>query len=266
MLAWPSRAALAQAAGEAASGEGLDLVARECLATVLRDFASRWPETGPRVLLTHAMIDGSVTSTGQPLVGCDMNISLSELALANADAIVAGHIHRPQEWCIGETPVLYTGSPYRTAFGELEEKSLIKIVFHERIPTVTRIPLPAQGMLLLENRWLPDVGWEETHEQSPCGCEVRWRYRVDADHRAAARDSALAMKSLLETRGADRVVIEEQVIANARARVSEISSAHTLAQKLDALWSCKGSTPDHVRRAELIRKADQLDQEVRNAL
>ena len=114
-LAWPRKAQLLAATGDTGR-ESSEQSAREALQHVLRGFGQTLAaHDGPRILLSHAMVRGSRTSTGQPLTGCDMEIGLEDLALVGADLYALGHIHLPQDWTINDAPVIYPGSPRRTA-------------------------------------------------------------------------------------------------------------------------------------------------------
>src|SRR3972149_2271674 len=66
-----------EALARPAGGEETGAIASELLRDVLRGLGERLAaHDGPRVLLAHAMVDGSRTSAGQPLVGLELSISL----------------------------------------------------------------------------------------------------------------------------------------------------------------------------------------------
>jgi hypothetical protein len=79
-----------------------------------------------------------------------------------------------------------------------------------------------------------------------------------ADKRDAARASAAALAEVLRKGGAVNVKIEEEVIAETRARAPEIARASTLTEKLEALWSAKQFDPG-ARREALLGKASDLE-------
>jgi DNA repair exonuclease SbcCD nuclease subunit len=123
VLGWPQRAHVAALAGDA-SKEGVEQVAADALRAVLRglgDFLEQQTDC-PAILLAHAMVRGSRVSTGQPLVGCDFELGLEDLALARASFYALGHVHMENVFDIAGAPAAYPGSPRRTAFGELEDK------------------------------------------------------------------------------------------------------------------------------------------------
>lgn len=268
-LAWPSRSMLLAKLGRGASSEAVELAAGDALRDVLRGLGTELAaHDGPKVLLTHAMINGSRTSLGQPLVGCEMTVGLDDLALSGADFVVASHIHCPQEWEHGDTQILYCGSPYRTAFGETEPKSIVELTLGEGTALWDRIETPATQMLLLEGAWDSALGAMTMDPQlfastlTVRGAEVRFRYEVEHDHREASKRAAQDLRDKMLADGAVSVKLDEQVIALTRARAPEITTARTLSEKVQTLWSVHNDTPDAERRERLLAKLAQLESEV----
>jgi DNA repair exonuclease SbcCD nuclease subunit len=274
VLAWPSSASLAATLGKATTREESDAFAREMLQDVLRGLGAELAEhDGPTILLTHAMIDGSVTSLGQPLIGQAMNVGLEDLALANADIVIAGHIHKPQEWPWRhdgiEKQVLYTGSPFRTAYGEIEEKSITRVTWNEHSVWYDRIPTPATPMQLFEARWEsnviggpPNLSFPADHYPDAArvrGADCRLKYRFPSDARDAAVRAAESVREQMLANGALHVKLDDEVIANTRARAPEVATAETTREKLEVLWRVRGTTPDDDRKGRLFTKLDRLE-------
>jgi exonuclease SbcD len=266
-VAWPSRAMLASSLPES-SPEKVDSAGRDALRAVLRGLGQELAShDGPSILVGHFMIDGSVTSVGQPLIGAELNVGLADLALACADVTIAAHIHKPQEFMFDGRPTIYTGSPYRTSYGETEEKSITLLEFGERgLERWSRLPTPATGMELFEAEWKQDGSghaWLEiTSKDRPSSQRVknadcRVRYRVPRDARDAARRAADALRDRMLADGAASVKLEEELVVTQRARAPEISTARTLEDKLDVLWDKRAL--DHERRARLREKLRTLD-------
>lgn len=256
-LAWPQKAGLL---ASAASAEGAAQDAAQALRNVLLGLGAELQRTAdaPRVLLAHAMVRGSVTSTGQPLVGCDLELGLEDLALARAHLYALGHIHKGQAWDIAGAPAVYPGSPRRTTFGESEAKGYQLATFDgAMLASLEFVEAPATPMVDVTTDWTafgftgvrPDVS----------GAEVRLRYAVDSDRRDAARDGAAALEAELLAGGAASVKIEEIVRATTRARAPEVAAAPTLVEKLDALWRAKGVTLDPIRRDAVLAKLSSVE-------
>ena len=73
----------------------------------------------PHILVGHWNTTGSLISETQTLTGVDIEISRDQMALTNADLVALGHIHKPQKL---EPNIFYSGSIYRTNWGETEDK------------------------------------------------------------------------------------------------------------------------------------------------
>jgi exonuclease SbcD len=261
-LAWPQTAQLKAIAP--------DLDASEALRAVLRGFNIEQSER-PRILLAHAMVCGSKTSHGQPLVGHDLEIGLADLALAGASFVALGHIHMPQDWPLEAGPVVYPGSPRRTAFGEVEEKGYVIVDLWPGQLGWQRVPTPCAPMLLVEAELSANECAETgadirslivDHNPSDDeirGAEIRLRYRVRSDERDHARIEADGWRKGWLVRGAASVKVEEEVIATGTARAPEIATATTIAAKLDALWKVRQAEPEPERAARLVSLATGLE-------
>jgi DNA repair protein SbcD/Mre11 len=270
-LAWPRKGELL-AHAEGVSGS-------EALRAVLNGLGRELAEhIGPKVLLAHAMVRGSVTSSGQPLVGCDLELGLEDLGLARCDLVALGHIHQHQSWewnhddaVLGARPcpIIYPGSPRRTAFGESEAKGYVVAHLENGSPAEWFFhETPATPMVDAVVTWhgpgsydvAPSGGCEDLADWGLYQkAEVRLRYEVASDHRDAARaDMAKLREELLVTWGAVAVQVEEQVTATVTARAPEVAAAKTLADKLEALWRSRGFAPGD-RRERLLGKLTEIE-------
>lgn len=253
-LAWPRKGELL--------ARHPDLDPADAMRAVLGGLGAEAVASGlPVVLLAHAMVRGSVTSTGQPLVGCDFEIGLEDLALVRADAYALGHIHKGQSWDIAGAPCFYPGSPRRTAFGELESKgyTLLTVGARGDHVHVEHVEAPATPMIDVSVDWTA-FGWSTGAEVADVGgAEVRVRYRTPADRRDAARADAAAFAADLRARGAVAVKVEEIVLAATRTRTPAIAAARTLPEKLSAHWEAKGVRLDDARRARVLGKVEGLE-------
>lgn len=258
-VAWPRKAALLAACG-AESHEAGEATAAEALRNVLRGLGAQLQdEPGPNALLMHAMVRDSITSTGQPLVGCDMEIGLEDLALVGADTYLLGHIHRSQAFRVGDSIAIYPGSPRRANFGELEAKGYTLVTWHDDATvSLEFIEVPATPMLHISALWQGSL----LHYDyvSVAGAEVRLRYTTPSDTREAAKAAAANLREELLAAGAVSVQVEELVIAEQRARSPELAKALTLDEKIAALWTAKGYAPDAVRRSALLDKVHGLEE------
>jgi hypothetical protein len=249
-------------------------------------YGSMWPDY-PRILVAHCDVEGSKTDPDQPaMVGGDIKLSLEDLMLAGADVVLLGHIHLPQEWdrlvvhscsegahhlCppIQTVPIIYAGSPRRTAYskGETVPKGYVVLEFEGRsLVTWERVPTPATPMRLLDVRWQADsavLGFagDDLRGFDPRDAEIRLRYHVAADAREAARAEAARFEAEWRSLGAADVKLDEIVVPIVRARAPEVAKATTIAGALEATWASQGDkAPDEDRRKRLLAMAATLEE------
>lgn len=268
-LSWSRKAELLARAG-AIGLEQSETMARDAMRDLLAGFGRQLSDhDGPRILLAHAMVSGSKTSVGQPLVGCDLEIGTDDLWLAKADLIALGHIHKPQEWgsLIGG-PIIYPGSPRRTSFGEVEDKGYVYATIGERgAVEYERVIIPTTPMILLEASFaagvLTFVG--EATPDDVAGAEIRIRYSYDAEDREAASAAVASWRRTFMEAGAKLVKIDPCVTTRTRARAPEVTHAKTIGAKLRTVWKARADEPDEVRAARLVAMAEELEREVSHA-
>jgi DNA repair exonuclease SbcCD nuclease subunit len=73
----------------------------------------------PHIVNGHFQVGGAFISETQQLIGRDIEISADQLAMAEADVICMGHIHKAQQI---RDNIFYSGSIHRKTFGETEAK------------------------------------------------------------------------------------------------------------------------------------------------
>lgn len=255
-IAWPEPAYLtAGAESSEAAATGI----RGALTNVLRGLGTQLVEhDGPRILLGHLMVDGSVTSPGQPLLGLPINVGLADLALARAQLGIIGHIHKAQCFDVAGAPHWYTGSPFRTDFGQLETKLVLLAEFDRRgLVAVHEVPTPATPMVHVCGAY---VGGQLEHDapDQVRGAELRFRYSVPSEHREAAKALAEALRERWLADGAEHVQVEPEILVETRARMPEVARAVRPSEKLQAFWAAKGFDPGE-RREPLLQKFAELE-------
>lgn len=223
---------------------------------------------GPRILLSHCHVRGVRLGAHVP-ERIDFELGVEDLALAGADFVGLGHIHRSQHfnWSLdGRTmPVVYPGSPYRCSFGEAEEKGYVLAQFghpefqgqYGRGPEPLLrgwefVPTPATPMVLREVEWSREgfftIGGEQLHEAhltGAVGAEVRLRFRFDKDQADAAKRAAAEIADLMAQNGAVRVALDEDPRPTVRARMPEITTTESIPEQV-AMW-LRGQGIDEAR-------------------
>lgn len=273
-VAWPERQSIL--AWSRARGLEPNAVEESVLQNILRGLgAELHAHAGPKLALGHFMVDGARVSTGQALLGQPLRVSLTDLSLLQAPVVLMSHVHKPQAWTHGDMQAVYMGSPYRTSYGELEDKSVTLVEFardFSRTPVVyARLPLPCANMYLMEAEWERDVLLGEhalmfsasvdagARSKAFEHAEVRLRYTVDPDQREAAHAAAEQWRQKWLQLGAADVQLDPCVRTSVRARAPEVAKAVTLPDKLAALWNARGTMPEPERQARLCELAGQLE-------
>jgi len=191
---------------------------------LLRDILQMWGSTAakPHILVGHFTVLGSVLSTGQQMIGKDLELGVADLALAKADLICLGHIHKAQK--IGKN-IFYCGSLTRLNFGEDEEKGFwfhnLKDNHHQFYQT------PARKMWTVE--WSDNVVIDDNLTEND---QVRLILRFNEGE--PEPDIASLSKNLAERNISLKV--EKQINPIVRTRTAgEITKAVSLKDKL-GIW------------------------------
>ena len=267
-MAWPDRIDVAGRLGISKGIADLDERLRAHVGERLEKIHTQWDPDCARILAGHFSVSGAVTSAGQPMKGGEINIGIADLVRARAQFVVMGHIHCPQDWMYGDVPVVYTGSPFRTAFGEAEEKGIVLADFAGgKLESWRRIPTPATPMVLVGGYWDAEAQTlngdvAAIRPEEVRGAEIRIRYEIDDDTRVTARAAAERLCQQLLEAGAVAVKIEDPVRPSVTARVPEIAEAHGLEAKLRLFWKARAQELPAERIARLIYQAHRLETEL----
>jgi DNA repair exonuclease SbcCD nuclease subunit len=274
---WPRKASLIAKYGRLGLEES-NAKATDYLRQDFRGLAEAMDAHGdaPRIALAHVMIDRATTDHDQPIVGADMAVSLEELGLLRAHFYACGHVHAQQAFRIGDADCIYGGAPKHCNWGEPGPKGYVVLnVEGGRVVGWERVATPATPMALVNATWSGPLGQDDggqprgfrdmKREASVSGAEVRVRYAVEVSDRAVASRAAEEYRAELLANGAVSVILEEEVIATTRARVPEITSALTIAEKLSTLWAARGEEIPAPARERLFTKVTALEEEARAA-
>lgn len=264
-LPWPRKAWLAAQAGIDARGD-LAAAARQQMRGILSGFSAEFERfDGPRILLAHAELGGSVLDSGQPLTGrADIELSPADFAECDADYVALGHIHNHQ---IIDGRYCYAGSTRQTAFGQSAAKGYCLVdVERGRAPFIELRTAPGRELHTVEVVWSPS-GALSTSTGAPVASHTvrpgdiyRLSYTVEEGHRWAAAEQAATARTEWLAAGAHSVKIDPRVIAATRVRSEEIQTASTTAERLAAWRSARGD--EDLDTDRLTAKLAQLDVEV----
>lgn len=252
MMAWPR---LADAANEGA--------AQDAVRAVLGGLRAPLSAFRHRLLLGHFATVGAIMGAGQPMRGSEVTVSLSDLSLAGAHAVLMSHIHKAQEWVYDGVPMIYAGSQYRTDFGETEAKSITVVRIEGDKVTWERIPTPAREMHLATGKFDPaTMTLSNSHaETNVRGADVRFVYETPREHLVVARAMAADIEKRWRAEGAASVDVDYGITSATRvtARAPEVARAATLPAKVQALWTNKNDVPEPWLRDRVLANVAQLE-------
>jgi exonuclease SbcD len=223
---------------------------------------------GPKVLMGHWTLSGCTTSTGQTMLGSDLEVGLADLKVTGASATLLNHIHRAQDW---DKPVFasYSGPPYPTSWGETDTKSFT--VFQFLGPddmAFRRINFPHKPMMKIDvvfNGEQKDGEWQwalaDGQELTPelvarlQISEVKVCYSVPKAIAAQVDDMIIRLnfaKMMIEL-----AAIERKQLATERDQIDGIALKETTRSQYEASCAAKGEEP----RPGALELADQMDTE-----
>lgn len=242
-------------ADPAIMAEGPRAWVNRTLSGMARHAAMARDQGAPTILVTHGTVTGCTTESGYAMVSPDHEFSVEDLARAECDAVMLGHIHRHQSWrgvltpAGNRTTIAYPGSLARLVHGHHDpvgfliwdiEPGRAEFAFH---------PSPARQLLEITFSGPPSI--EELRELARTVTPddaVRIRYEID-EERATSVDKALIRELFA---GAETVKIEARVLPVQRVRAAGIGRAATLAEKLGYWCTTTDSGQEHERLAQKL--------------
>lgn len=212
-------------------------------------------------MLAHANIVGSISSSGQPQWGREIEVSSGHLSRLGPILKLFGHIHKPQEI----SGAIYLGSVCRLDYAEIEEKRyVVADVAEDSSYTYVSHPIDVAPMFHVNGELTRDgfflgqdaplcpicdgIGTdgdalEYTDVAPPCpschgtgrraiweDCDVRVRYSYRASEKAVLNEQIIHD----QFKAALRLKVEGVVIADREIRSPEVAAAKTLPEKVAA--------------------------------
>jgi exonuclease SbcD len=225
----------------------------------------------PSVLVTHGTVTGCKTESGYAMVSPDHEMSIEDLAAAECDAVMLGHIHKHQSWPGVVTPsgrrttIAYTGSLARLVHGHNDPVGFLiwdidpaRGDIEPGRATFTFNESPARRLVNKEFPGLPDFAeLREIAASAGPDDAVRIRYSVDEEH-AAAIDKRAIRELFMHC---DSVQVEPTVLPVQRVRAEGISRALTLEAKLAEWANTTGSEAQLAALETRLAMLRQMDPE-----
>lgn len=236
-------AEIAQAMGAIFAGMGAQAAGLDC----------------PHILVGHFNVTGSLISETQILTGMDIEISPDMMALANANLVCLGHIHKSQKI---KDNIFYSGSLWPNTWGEMESKGfylhelsdhgILESRFiqtpHKKMIRI-KVDFTQEGEDISELLYFPTPALQPGME----GAFVRCDYTVWQDE--AERIDKAVIKEFFQGEGAFDVDIRINRIPRENIRADEVLKATSLSDKIVAMAALREET---IPKSILV-KADALE-------
>ena len=257
-LPWtpPARLVAARSGGDR---DELHAEVADLLIETARDLRSQIPADRTAILIAHWSVSGAVTPTGAD-VGLfrEPVLPLAELEQLGFDAIVLGHIHKPQQ--LGapsayvdnegeQPPIFYVGSPMVLNFGEAAsehgvwifdtgEEELRFVPIEDRPFVTVDVDIPvalANPVGIHPTTDTTDIIASAVAEHFPLtDAVVKIRYRATAEQ--ARRVDHSALRGLCADAGVHKLyAVQPEIVRSDRARVEGVDEQIAPMQALD-LW------------------------------
>jgi len=210
-----------------------------------------------RVLVGHWTLVGAQTSSGQIMAGSgEPALPYSELAAMGFDAILMGHIHKPQ--VLSNAPfTAYAGALQRCDFGE-ERDPRGCWVWDSETREHEWIDLPARRFYTIDLRgdaavqsWIERPDLAEDEATSVRDAIVRMRYRCSLDV-ALKVDTRDVRRKLLAAEPHHIAGINSDIIRGERARDASVTEATQPVEALRKYLAQRGDVPPE--RAETVQR------------
>lgn len=212
----------------------------------------------PHILVGHCTVKGAATSTGQQMIGREIEVSRESLALARAELVCLGHIHKSQRI---EPNIYFAGSIYRENFGEQEAKGfLIHDLCEEGqeshfVETPTKKLLQAEVDCTEDEYVIGDLDWDlqqfsmEEMENASIRVELKiWQDQASEFDKDKIREFYLSG-------GAESVDIRIIRVPRETVRSTEIMKLSTLPDKVKELARIRGEEVP----TSILEKADLVE-------
>ncbi|MFA5021144.1 MAG: metallophosphoesterase [Patescibacteria group bacterium] len=219
-------------------------------------------KASPLILIAHITVSGSETSTGQLLLGGDIQVGSEVLESSGAAYIALGHIHKAQK--IGKC--YYSGSINKMNFGEKEDKGYNLITIEDgKLVSVEFRKAPARELIFVEGKFQGDKiqfampikvsdDLLSIENQIIAGADVRFRYFVNEED--LPKVNLDEVKEIFKD--AHLLQIERSVNPKIQIRSQEIATAQTIAEKFQ-VWTKIAGIDNAAMVAGCVEKLNQIE-------
>jgi DNA repair protein SbcD/Mre11 len=251
LLPAPTKAFFSQKHDELSQDETGEAIS-DGLKSILASFGlAAMDSPRPHIVVSHITVTGSETSTGQVLLGGDIQVSVGDLGLAHADYIALGHIHKSQQPALPEH-IRYAGSPYHLDFGELEDKGFNIVTFDDsgKLIDVEFVKTPSRPRQVIDGEIID--GKLVLSEPPYPGADIRVRIYGEPQffHEGLTGEAEELCRS------AASLKIESILAAKSRIRVASFAIAQPLRAEIEEYGKVKSYdiTPSILAKADLLEE------------
>lgn len=188
----------------------------------------------PRVLVAHWSVAGATASSGIPVeLFREPVLDVDELEAIGFDAIILGHIHRPQ--VLGSAgSTFYVGSPMPLNFGEVDHDHVVWMLDVEAgSAQVFQIPVESRRLVTLDLVAGPELDYR-IEELAPGLEDAIVKVRIQATETEARRLELAALRSELELVARKVWAIQVEVERDDVVRDSSIDETTDDSEALEA--------------------------------
>ena len=189
----------------------------------------------PHIFSGHFAVGGAYISETQQLVGRDIEVSTDQLAMANADVVCLGHIHKAQEM---KGNVFYSGSIARLNFGEMEEKGFMIYEIGDTVSPMF-MKTPTRKLVKWNEDFTGKDGFEELIFDNTMvdGACLKFDIKVWQDE--AGNINQAELERTLLNAGALKVDINLIRIPRETVRCAKVLTLDTLREKVQEMASLR---------------------------
>ena len=243
--------------------KGTDAEIAEAMTGVLAGFGAETEQFPgvPHILVGHFSVGGAQLSETQYMIGRDIEISRDQLALAKADVVCLGHIHKAQKI---NPNIYYCGSLYRKDYGEMDPKGF----FVHEIATGTERRIET-SWVDTPSRYLYRIGRDLTRQENPDFAIKPKLEEVEAVTNAKLRIEVKVWQD--EADRLDVVSISDQYLKlgaeDVKIRINRVPRAQVRSDKMFSLQSLRDKVAERARlnghavTEGILGKADLLENE-----
>lgn len=236
-----------------------DKAISDAMSSILGAFGSEAQRFNcPHIVNGHFQVGGAFISETQQLIGRDIEISVDQLAMAEADLICLGHIHKAQ--IFERVKAFYSGSIYRKNYGETEYKGFYLHEFDDEGLGLSHfIKTPTRKLLTIrEDATIKDVDVIERTVLSYDPEELKnafLKVELKVWQDEASRINQAELERFFLESGAQRADISLIRIPRETVRASRVLQVETLREKILAMAEIRMEQVSD----EVLSKADMLE-------